>query len=192
MASGPKIQPIVAGQALVADTVMQNFQSIVDYLRSIPANSLLQYRWTQTFSGAMGAIGAGATAYMGYHRVNMGASPEQIELTAVIERALQLAPGETVTLTWQKTTPANGSFPRFADVWAAFGGVTIGYNNANTAVGADNVLGDATRWTQRAILTGFPTVSDGDWIRCEVVTVGAGSACTAAWSDCTLKASLRT
>jgi hypothetical protein len=194
MAAGPKLQAITAGSALIADTVMQNFQALADFLRSIPANSLLQYKWTQTFTATLATgIGVNSTAYgIQYHRVNFGASPEQLEITSMVERAAALGGGDTVTIEWQKTTPANGSYPRFADVWSTLG-ATITYNAANTVVLADNVQNDTppARFAQRAVLSGAPPLADGDWVRCIVFSVGLTSACTMISSNITLKAALR-
>lgn len=191
MAAGPKLTAITAGSALIADTVMQNFQALADFLRAIPANSLLSYKWTWTGSAmyTAGLPGAAATVFSGYHRINFGAAPEQLEITAAMQSALQLVLGETITVQWQKCTPINGSFPRTADVWTTLG-ATITYTNANTVVGVDDIVDD-TRFCQRAVLGPAPALADGDWVRCRAITVGAALTCTELTSDITLKCPLR-
>ena len=81
MALGPKLSFIKAGDVLVADTVMQNFQAIVDFLRAIPANNLLQYKYTWNTQAVFSPVAVLTTAYTGYAKVNAGGTPFALELT---------------------------------------------------------------------------------------------------------------
>lgn len=173
MAYGPKLQFIKAGDALVADTVMQNFQTIVDFLRAIPSNNLLQYKYTWThYTEAIGPYGAG-TYYAGYAKVNAGQTPVGIEINSEIE--LNLAPlgaGETVTIQWQKATPSSLAGPVAADGWVNLP-TSIVYNTANTQP-ADQVNEPGVfRFAQTATLTNLPAIVDGDWVRMVITVVGA-------------------
>jgi hypothetical protein len=176
MAYGPKLQFIKAGDALVADTVMQNFQTIVDFLRAIPSNNLLQYKYTWSGQGEVGAIGPGAgTLYSGYQKLNVGGTPVGIELTAtlVLPAPGPLGAGQSVVVKWQKCTPANVSGPKNTDVWVDLA-LPITFDPTNTTL-ADLVLDPSqSAYCQTAVLNNLPAIIDGDWIRLEVEAIGAG------------------
>lgn len=173
MAYGPKLQFIKAGDALVADTVMQNFQTIVDFLRAIPANNLLQSKYTWQYQArVVGPLGAASTSYDGYVKINAGQTPVGIEIVSEIE--LNLAPlgaGETVTVQWQKCTPSNTSGPKAADVWVNLP-LSIVFNTANTQPADQIAEPGVLRFAQTATLTNVPALVDGDWLRLVVTNTG--------------------
>ena len=193
MAYGPKLQFIKAGDALVADTVMQNFQAIVDFLRAIPSNNLLQYKYTWSGTGQVGTLGPGpAVAYSGYQKIDAGGTPVGIEIIAALGLPAPgpLAAGQSVVVTWQKTTPANSSGPKAADVWVNLP-LSITFNAGNTAV-ADQV-NDPTYdlYCQSAALNNLPALIDGDWIRMKVETLGVGTTIDICSSQINIKNPLR-
>lgn len=195
MAIGPRLNVIAGGGAIIADTLMQNFEAIVDFLRAIPSDNLLSPYYTWTQAALFGNVAAASTVYNGYRRVSFGQAPVQLEHVAVIELANVIVNPATVTVTWQKCTPANGSFPRFADAWTDLTN-SIVFNAAGTVVGSDDIAGDPAakppyRYGSRATLTGTPALADGDWIRCKIVTTAAIPAMTAAECSLTLKGLLR-
>jgi len=178
MALGPKLSFIKAGDVLVADTVMQNFQAIVDFLRAIPANNLLQYKYTWNTQATIGAVGVLASAEGGYAKVNAGGTPFALELTASIDSNLPgvFGAGDTVNIYWQKCTPSLGSGPTAADVWTSLSpGIT--FNAANTtAAFLVPSFGGTTRYCQTQIVNNnVVSLSDGDWVRAIVITNGAVS-----------------
>lgn len=179
MALGPKLSFIKAGDALVADTVMQNFQSIVDFLRAIPAANLLQYNYSWNATANIGAVAVNSIDYGGYQKVNAGASPSGLEMTAAIDSNVvgAFGAGVTVVVTWQKCTPSNASGPVAADVWTDLIG-SITFNNTNTGavfqVPEAGALG-ITRYCQTAVISAPPALTDGDWVRCKVETTGGAS-----------------
>jgi hypothetical protein len=177
MALGPKLTFIKAGDALVADTVMQNFQSIVDFLRAIPASNLLQYKYSWNATTNVGAVAVASTRYGGYQKVNIGGSPDAIELTTSIDSNIAgvFGAGDSVTVKWQKCTPSSASGPVAADAWTDLVG-TATFDSTNT--GAAFVVPDAlavTRYCQSSAVGAPPALSDGDWVRCKVVCAGAAS-----------------
>lgn len=179
MALGPKLSFIKAGDALVADTVMQNFQSIVDFLRAIPANNLLQYNYSWNGTARLGALAINTIAYGGYQKINAGGSPSAIEITAAIDANVvgAFGAGDTVVVTWQKCTPSSASGPVAADAWTDLVS-SITFNTANT--GAAFVVPEVgalatTRYCQTSAIGAPPALSDGDWIRCKVQTTGGAS-----------------
>lgn len=195
MAYGPKLSMIKAGDALVADTIMQNFKAIVDFLRAIPANNLQQSKYSTNYAGQVGAVGAAGYAYGGYQKVNLGASPSQLEFTAVVQMAIALAVGDTVVVTWEKCTPAGASGPKNADVWTALT-ASVTFNAGNTTIGVDNLAFDPQvqppyRFCQTATLTNIPALADGDWIRCKFACTGVSSPITLGMSTMIIKGALR-
>lgn len=172
MAYGPKLQFIKAGDALVADTVMQNFQTIVDFLRAIPANNLLQSKYTWQYQArVVGPLAAG-TSYDGYVKVNAGQTPVGIEIVGEIElNASPLGAGETVTLQWQKCTPSNTSGPKAVDVWVNLP-LSIVFNTANTQAADQVAEPGVLRFAQTAVLTNIPALADGDWLRLVATNTG--------------------
>ena len=187
MGYGPKLTNIVAGQALIADYVMQNFQSLANFLRAIPKGNLLTYKYTEPLQGVFdNAAGVGITTTCGFQRTNAGTPIEQIELAASINpTAVPIA--DTIAITVEKCSPV-GAFPVAADAWIPLGTVTF---TAGNTVAANNVGTVATpRFCQSAILTGVATINDGDWIRFVSVN-GAASAYTRANATALLKYELR-
>lgn len=193
MAYGPKLQFIKAGDALVADTVMQNFQSIVDFLRAIPSNNLLQYKYTWSSQGNVGPLGPGAAiAYGGYQKVDAGGTPVGMEITASLglAGAGPLAAGQSVVVKWQKTTPSNSSGPKAIDVWVDLP-LFITFNAGNTTL-ADRVADPAyDLYCQTAVLNNLPALADGDWVRVKVETIGVGTAIDVCMSQINIKNPLR-
>lgn len=178
MAIGPKLTFIKAGDVLVADTVMQNFQAIVDFLRAIPANNLLQYKYTWSTQAKSGAVGVLATSYSGYSKVNAGGTPFALELTAAIDSNLPgvFGAGDSVVIYWQKCTPSNASGPVAADAWTSLSpGLTFNSTNTGPAYVVPDV-GGVMRFCQTQVVNNnIVSLSDGDWVRAQIVTNGAAS-----------------
>jgi len=171
MGYGPKLTNITAGQALIADTVMQNFQAIANFLRAIPRSNLLQYSYTASYPATFdGGSLVGITKYWGFQRVNSGSPVQNLDLTACIYPLAFPLP-DTITVGVEKCTPA-GAAPVAADVWTALG--TLTFNAGNTV--AANDIGTALfpRFAQRASLNAT-VVNDGDWIRFYTVCGAASS-----------------
>ena len=75
MALGPKLAFINPGDALLASVVMQNFQSIANFVRSIPINNLLQPYATAQFTSnyddtVASAAAPGTSVIFGYEQVS--------------------------------------------------------------------------------------------------------------------------
>lgn len=177
MALGPKLSFIKAGDVLVADTVMQNFQAIVDFLRAIPANNLLQYKYTATAQTTFGPVGVATIAESGYSKVNAGGSPYALEMTASIDAtaAGPFAAGNTVDVYWQKCTPSLSSGPIAADAWVLLS-PSISFTSLNTTAAYRVPSGTGFRYCQtQTINNNIVSLSDGDWVRAVVVTNGAVS-----------------
>lgn len=191
MALGPRLNVIAGGQAIIADYVMQNFTAIVDFLRAIPSDNLLAPYWTWNGCGKFPATALGSTTYQGYQRINFGGAPKQLEMTAMVELAGAVAVGQSVTFTWQKCTPSNGTNPRLADAWTNLTN-SITFSSANTVLGTDDILGDPGakppyRFAQKVALTDAPALADGDWVRCAMVISAAAPAMTGAEANLALK-----
>lgn len=179
MALGPKLSFIKAGDALVADTVMQNFQSIVDFLRAIPALNLLQYNYSWNATTVFGAVAVTTINYAGYQKVNAGGSPVGLEITAAIDANIvgAFGAGDKVVVTWQKCTPSTAAGPIAIDTWVNLVS-SLTFNSANT--GAAFVVPEAgalatTRYCQTVAVGAPPALADGDWIRCKIETIGGAS-----------------
>lgn len=179
MALGPKLSFIKAGDALVADTVMQNFQSIVDFLRAIPAGNLLQYNYSWNATATSGPVAVTTIDYIGYQKINAGSSPSALEITAAIDSNIvgAFGGGDSVVITWQKCTPSNASGPVAADAWTSLIS-SITFNSANT--GAAFVVPEVgtlgvVRYCQTASIAAPPALTDGDWVRCKIETIGGAS-----------------
>ncbi|MGL4678202.1 MAG: hypothetical protein ACRCWC_02315 [Plesiomonas shigelloides] len=177
MALGPKLSFIKAGDVLVADTVMQNFQAIVDFLRAIPANNLLQYKYTATVQTTFGAVGVATLIESGYSKINAGGSPFALEMTASIDSVAlgPFAAGSTVDIFWEKCTPSLGSGPVAADVWTPLS-PNISFTAANTTAAFLVPSGSGIRYCQTQIINNnVVSLSDGDWVRAIVITNGAAA-----------------
>jgi hypothetical protein len=175
MALGPKLSFIKAGDVLVADTVMQNFQAIVDFLRAIPANNLLQYKYTWNTQANFGGVAVTSTSYAGYSKVNAGGTPFALELTAAIDTNIvgAFGAGDSVVVTWQKCTPSTGSGPIAVDVWTNLSpSITFNTTTTGAAFLVPDVAG-VIRYCQTQIVNNnVVSLSDGDWVRAKVVTAG--------------------
>lgn len=178
MALGPKLSFIKAGDVLVADTVMQNFQAIVDFLRAIPASNLLQYKYTWNTQVKFGAVGVLSSASAGYSKLNANGTPFALELTAAIDSNIAgvFGAGDSVVVTWQKCTPSLGSGPVAVDVWSDLSpSITFDSTNTTAAFLVPDVLG-VTRYCQTQVVNNnVVSLSDGDWVRAKIVTSGAAS-----------------
>lgn len=161
MGYGPKLTNITAGGALIADTVMQNFQAIANFLRAIPRQNLLQYSYTASYPATFdGGSLAAITKYWGLQRVNSGSPVANLDLTACINPTAFPLP-DTIAVTVEKCSPV-GAVPVAADLWVPLG--TANFNAGNTI--AANNIGTALfpRFADRVAL-GAVVVNDGDWIR---------------------------
>jgi hypothetical protein len=186
MGYGPKLTNITAGQALIADFVMQNFQAIANFVRAIPKQNLLQYRYTLGFSATMDAGSVAAISkYWGLQKVNTGSDVTQLSLAASIAAPMPIA--DTIVIGVEKCSPV-GAAPVAADVWASLGILT--FTAANTAAAFNVGTVANPRFAQISTLTGVATVNDGDWIRF-VSTTGAASIFTSGNAQALLKAELR-
>lgn len=160
MGYGPKLTNIVAGGALIADQVMQNFQAIANFLRAIPRQNLLQYSYTAAYPCTMDAGSLAAiTKYWGVQRINSGSPVANLDLTACIYTVGPVP--DTVTIGVEKCTPA-GAAPVSTDAWVGLGTVT--FNAVNTAAAYNIGTALFPKFAQRAVL-GAVTVNDGDWLR---------------------------
>lgn len=185
MGYGPKLTNIVAGGALIADTVMQNFQSIANFLRAIPRQNLLQYSYTASYACTMDAGSLAAiTKYWGIQRVNSGSPVANLDLTACINTAGPIP--DTITIGVDKCTPV-GASPTAADLWFNLGSVT--FNAGNTVVANDIGTALFPLFAQRAVL-GAVVVNDGDWLRF-YSTCGAASAFGSGEAQAIFKQELR-
>ena len=113
----------------------------------------------------------------GYQKVNIGAAPVSLEITAAVSTAVvgPFAAGTQIIVTWQKCTPSAASGPTGIDVWTDLIS-SITFNSANT--GGAFVVSDAvgvTRYCQSASITAPPALTDGDWVRCKVETLGVAN-----------------
>lgn len=187
MGYGPKLTNITAGQALIADYVMQNFQAIANFVRAIPKQNLLQYKYTLGFSATMDAGSAVAISkYWGLQKVDTGSDVTQLSIAAAVEpTAVPIA--DTIVVEVEKCSPV-GAAPVAADVWASLGSVT--FTAANTAAGFNVGTAPNPRFAQIATLIGVFTVNDGDWLRFKSTT-GAASAFFSGNAQALLKAELR-
>lgn len=178
MALGPKLSFIKAGDVLVADTVMQNFQAIVDFLRAIPANNLLQYKYTWNTQAVFSPVAVLTTAYTGYAKVNAGGTPFALELTAAIDSNIAgvFGAGDSVTVTLQKCTPSSASGPVAADFWSDLS-PSIVFNSTNTlpAFVVPDGAGVIRYCQTQVVNNNVVSLSDGDWVRAKVVTAGGAS-----------------
>lgn len=180
MALGPKLDFINPGDALRASVVQKNFQALVNFVRAIPINNLLQPYQTTVLqadsSRALAATAGGAVRYFGYRRVNLAQAPETFSSSVTVWMrddlaAVPLAAGEFVRFNVQKATPSGaGGRLLTADAWTNILPAPLEFNTANTAVGTDNVAGDPVL---TYTLTGNPSVAltDGDWIRCVITAI---------------------
>jgi hypothetical protein len=182
MALGPKLSFIKAGDVLVADTVMQNFQAIVDFLRAIPSTNLLQYKYTWNTQVDFDAIAILQTVYSGYAKVNAGGTPFALEMTASIDSAIAgvFAAGTSVTVTWQKCTPSASSGPVAIDVWSDLS-PSITFNSTTTAPAylVPDALASARYCQTQVVNNNVVSLSDGDWVRAKIVTAGLAAVRTA-------------
>lgn len=187
MGYGPKLTNITAGQALIADYVMQNFQAIANFLRSIPKQNLLQYKYTLSLSTTMdGGSALALTKYWGLQKVDTGSDVGQIAIVAAIEpTAVPIA--DTIVVEVEKCSPV-GAAPVAADVWVGLGSVT--FTAVNTAAAFNVGSGPNPRFAQIATLLGIAVVNDGDWIRFRTTT-GAVSAFNTGNAQVILKGELR-
>lgn len=182
MALGPKLSFIKAGDVLVADTVMQNFQAIVDFLRAIPANNLLQYKYTWNTQAVVGPVGVLSATYAGYAKVNAGGTPFALEFTASIDSNLPgvFGAGDTVNVYWQKCTPSAASGPVAADAWTSLSpGITFNSANTTPAFVVPDAAGVMRFCQTQVVNNNIVSLSDGDWVRAFIVTNGAVSIASA-------------
>lgn len=178
MAFGPKLNFIKAGDVLVADTVMQNFQAIVDFLRAIPANNLLQYKYTWSTQARTGAVGVLSSTYTGYAKINAGGTPFGLELTAAIDATLPgvFGAGDSVVILWQKCTPSSASGPVAIDVWTSLTPSIVFDSTNTTPAFLVPDAGGVMRYCQTEIVANsVVSLSDGDWVRAQIITNGAAA-----------------
>lgn len=196
MALGPKLNFINPGDALLASVVMQNFQAIVNFIRQIPINNLLQPYATANFLAnhddtIASATSLGAFRYFGYQQVTLGQSVVPLVMTATFRGpATGLAAGDSVVFELQKATPSgSGARPVFADAWTTV--ATVTFNNGNTVPGIDDIAGDFGSFARTT--TTISGISADDWIRWKVTVIDAGGAynVTQAQAQLVAKAYLR-
>lgn len=196
MALGPKLNFINPGDALLASVVMQNFQAIVNFIRQIPINNLLQPYATANFLAnhddtIASATSLGAFRYFGHQQVTLGQAVVPLVMTATFRGpATGLAAGDSVVFELQKATPSgSGARPVFADAWTTV--ATVTFNNGNTVPGIDDIAGDFGSFARTT--TTISGISADDWIRWKVTVIDAGGAynVTQAQAQLVAKAYLR-
>lgn len=179
MALGPKLNFINPGDALLASTVMQNFQALANFVRTIPINNLLQPYATAQFSSnyddtIASAVAPGTSALFGYEQVTLGQAVVPLTVNVMFRGpAGGLAAGDSVVFELQKATPSgSGSRPVFADAWTTI--ATVTFNNANTVPGTDDINGDSGAFARTT--TTISGITADDWIRWKVTVTDSGGA----------------
>lgn len=181
MALGPKLDFINPGDALRASVVQKNFQALVNFVRAIPINNLLQPYQTTVLQADSNQpiVVAGTTVaqFFGYRRVSLGQAPETFSSSVTVwmrnDLVAALPVGETVGFMIQKATPSGaGGRLLNSDTWTNVLSAVLEFDSTNTVVGVDNISGESALCTYT--LTGTPSVAiaDGDWIRCRAIADG--------------------
>lgn len=179
MALGPKLAFINPGDALLASVVMQNFQSIANFVRSIPINNLLQPYATAQFTSnyddtVASAAAPGTSVIFGYEQVSLGQAVTPLSANVMFRGpAGGLAAGNSVVFELQKATPSgSGGRPVFADAWTTV--ATVTFNNGNTVPGTDDINGDGGAFARTT--TTIAAIAADDWVRWKATVTDAGGA----------------